>query len=394
MAGDNEGTYSREPKGPRALNALCARSRWTATPPGLARIWIERYVNLPEVLLEQPHRRRNALTGEWILVSPHRAKRPWLGQVDKPAAIPAVRYDPACYLCPGNERAGGARNPPYESTFVFDNDFAALLPAAEHASYNEQGLLVAETEAGICRVVCFSPDHSLSVSRSSVAAIERVIETWTEQYVSLGARPDIRSVQIFENRGEMMGASNPHPHCQIWANATVPSELAKELASQEEYAARTGSCLLCDYARLELARGERVVLENEGFVALVPFWAVWPYETLVIAKRHFASMADLADRERTALADLMKRLATRYDNLFQTAFPYTMGFHQRPTDDREYASFHFHAHYYPPLLRSAEVRKFMVGYEMLANPQRDITAESAAARLRALSERHYADSLD
>jgi len=351
-------------------------------------------VPLPELLLERPHRRWNPLTREWILVSPHRAKRPWLGQMDKPAAIPPVRYDPTCYLCPGNERAGGVKNPAYESTFVFDNDFAALLPASEHAFYDEDGLLVAETEAGLCRVVCFSPDHSLSVSRLPVDAIVRVIETWTEQYVSLGAMAEIRSVQIFENRGEMMGASNPHPHCQIWANSTIPSELAKEVASQRDHAARTGSCLLCDYLRVELERGERIVLENENFAALVPFWAVWPFEAIVIAKRHCGSMPELSAGERAALADAMKRLTTRYDNLFQTAFPYTMGFHQSPTDGEDHRSFHFHAHYYPPLLRSAEVRKFMVGYEMLANPQRDITAEFAAARLRSLSERHYADSLD
>ncbi|MBL8173817.1 MAG: UDP-glucose--hexose-1-phosphate uridylyltransferase [Bryobacterales bacterium] len=346
------------------------------------------------MLLERPHRRRNPLTREWILVSPHRAKRPWLGQVDKPAAIPAVHYDPGCYLCPGNERVGGVRNPRYENTFVFDNDFAALLPAGEHVAYDEEGLLVAETESGVCRVVCFSPDHSLSVSRLPVAAIERVIETWTAQFVSLGAMAEIRSVQIFENRGEMMGASNPHPHCQIWANATVPSELAKEVDTQREYRERRGCCLLCDYVRLELERGDRVVLENEHFAVVTPFWAVWPFETMVIAKRHMGSMAELSKAERVALADAMKRLTTRYDNLFQTAFPYTMGFHQAPADGEEHASFHFHAHYYPPLLRSAEVRKFMVGYEMLANAQRDITAESAAERLRGLSERHYADPVD
>ncbi|MFN7933990.1 MAG: UDP-glucose--hexose-1-phosphate uridylyltransferase [Bryobacteraceae bacterium] len=341
---------------------------------------------LPELLLERPHRRRNLLTGEWILVSPHRAKRPWQGQVDKPAAKPQVSYDPSCYLCPGNERAGGVRNPAYEATFVFDNDFAALLPKSEVVSLDEQGLLIAETETGICRVVCFSPDHSLSVPRLPLHAIEKVIETWTDQYVLLGAMADIRSVQIFENRGEMMGASNPHPHCQIWANRTVPTELVKETAAQLEYAKRAGSCLLCDYTRLELSLGERLVVENESFAALVPFWAVWPFETMVVSKRHIASMPEMDASERRALADVMKRLTTRYDNLFQTAFPYTMGFHQKPTDGAAHPSFHFHAHYYPPLLRSAEVKKFMVGYEMLANPQRDITAESAAARLRAMDE--------
>jgi len=351
-------------------------------------------VNFPETLLERPHRRFNPLTREWILVSPHRAKRPWLGQVDKPSVVPALRYDPQCYLCPGNERVGGKRNPPYDATFVFENDFAALLPVSDPVQYDERGLLVAESESGICRVVCFSPDHSLSVSRLPVQAIVRVIETWTEQYVSLGAMPEIRSVQIFENRGEMMGASNPHPHCQIWANATVPSEVAKEVAAQRDYADEKGACLLCEVLRLEMEQQQRVVMENESFVALVPFWAVWPFETMVIARRHIGCMPELQDAERIALADIMKRLTTRYDNLFQTAFPYTMGFHQNPTDGAQHPSFHFHAHYYPPLLRSAEVRKFMVGYEMLANPQRDITAESAAARLRDVSESHYADQLD
>lgn len=351
-------------------------------------------MNYPETLLDRPHRRFNPLTREWVLVSPHRAKRPWLGQVDKPKPVPALRYDPQCYLCPGNERAGGVRNPKYESTFVFDNDFAALLPDTQPASFDEGGLLVAETETGICRVVCFSPDHNLSVPRISVAGIEQVIETWTEQYVSLGAMPSIRSVQIFENRGDMMGASNPHPHCQIWANATIPTELAKEVAAQSEYEKTHASCMLCDYLGVEREFRKRIVIENEGFVALVPFWAVWPFETIVIAKRHFGSMAQLSAGERTALADILKRLTTRYDNLFQTAFPYTMGFHQSPTDGGEHPAFHFHAHYYPPLLRSAEVRKFMVGYEMLANPQRDITAESATERLRGLSEIHYDDQVD
>lgn len=341
---------------------------------------------LPDIFLERPHRRFNPLTREWLLVSPHRAKRPWLGQVEKKTIVPREPYDPGCYLCPGNERAGGVRNPPYQSTFVFDNDFSALLPDTPRQSLNESNLLVAETEAGICRVVCFSPDHSLSVPRLPKQAMAKVIETWKEQYVSLGTLPWIQSVQIFENRGDMMGASNPHPHCQIWANASLPNELAREVAAQEAYQRDHGSCLLCDCARLESQRASRIVIENAAFLAVVPFWAVWPFETLVISKDHLPS---IEHTDTVLLADILQRLTTRYDNLFETPFPYTMGFHQRPTDGGEHHSFHFHAHFYPPLLRSATVRKFMVGYEMLANAQRDITPEWAAERLRSLSEIHY-----
>jgi UDPglucose--hexose-1-phosphate uridylyltransferase len=341
-----------------------------------------------DLLEHYPHRRFNPLTREWILVSPHRAKRPWQGQVEKHAEPASARYDPGCYLCPGNARAGGHRNPPYESTFVFDNDFAALLPDAPAAAVNESGLLVAETERGICRVVCFSPDHSLSVSRLPHESIEDVIAAWVEQYGELGAIPWIRSVQIFENRGDMMGASNPHPHCQIWANSTIPGELSKELAAFGAY----GGCLLCDYLAIERRDGARIVVENEAFTVVVPFWAVWPFETLIISRRHLSGMDQLEPGERSALADVLKRITTRYDNLFETPFPYTMGFHQRPTDGGAHDGFHFHAHFYPPLLRSATVRKFMVGYEMLGNPQRDITAETAAERLSGLSDRHYAEA--
>lgn len=324
-------------------------------------------------------------------MSPHRTQRPWQGQVEKTAPEPAVSYDPACYLCPGNERAGGARNPDYRSTFVFENDFAALYPQVPEFHLNESGLLVAERERGNCRVVCFSPDHGLTLARMDQASIVEVVETWSEQYHELAALDYIRSVQIFENRGAMMGASNPHPHCQIWASESVPDELAKEEAHQRAYQEKTGHCLLCDYLALEIAQGERVVCRNDTFVALVPFWAVWPFETMIVGTRHAAALDELDDAERTGLADILKRVTTRYDNLFETPFPYTMGFHQRPADGAAYPHFHFHAHFYPPLLRSATVRKFMVGFEMLADPQRDITAESAAERLRDLSETHYLD---
>lgn len=340
-------------------------------------------------LQELPHRRFNPLTREWILVSPHRTQRPWQGQVEKAARPAAVQYDPACYLCPGNSRAGGHHNPPYEHTFVFDNDFAALLPNVPRESENVADLLVADSESGICRVICFSPRHDLTLARMELADIWRVVDVWTEQYRELRDRPDIGHVQIFENRGEMMGASNPHPHCQVWATASLPNEPAKEQAALAAYQEEHGKCLLCEYLRTEQARRERIVCSNDHFTALVPFWALWPFETMVLAHRHVGSLDDFTSEEADALADILKRLTIRYDNLFETDFPYSMGLHQAPTDGAAHPESHFHAHYYPPLLRSATVKKFMVGFEMLGTPQRDITAESAAQRLRDLSEQHY-----
>ena len=340
---------------------------------------------------EVPHRRFNPLTREWILVSPHRTQRPWLGRVEKTAKVNVPAYDPSCYLCPGNERAGGARNPKYNSTFVFENDYAALLADAPAFEIDEGGLLVARSERGRCRVICFSPRHDLTIPRMSLAEIREVIGVWAAESASLGEIDWVQHVQIFENRGALMGASNPHPHCQIWANASLPNIPAKELASFLEYQREKKSCLLCDYLRVEVERGERVICENEGFAALVPFWAVWPFEGLVVSKRHFGSLGELAGGEAELLADILRRLTIRYDNLFETAFPYSMGFHQRPTDGHAHGEWHFHAHYFPPLLRSATVQKFMVGYELLGNPQRDITAESAAGRLREVAEVHYLD---
>jgi UDPglucose--hexose-1-phosphate uridylyltransferase len=342
---------------------------------------------------DTPHRRWNPLLREWILVSPHRTQRPWLGQVAAPSAPPQIQYDPTCYLCPGNSRAGGARNPAYTSTFVFENDYAALLPDVPEMAVDREGLIVARSERGICRVGCFSPRHDLTIPRMKQDEVRQVIDLWTEQYQEIGALPWVRHVQIFENRGALMGASNPHPHCQIWANGELPNQPARELAAQREYLHAHDACLLCSYLKIELESAERIVCENEGFVALVPYWAVWPFETMILSRRHFSSLLDLTDDERRQLAEIMRKLAIRYDNLFSTAFPYSMGFHQRPTDgDGEaYAEWHFHAHYLPPLLRSATVQKFMVGYELLATPQRDITAETAAARLRELSEVHYLD---
>jgi len=340
-------------------------------------------------LFSQPHRRYNPLTDEWLLVSPQRTQRPWLGQVERLPPETRPTYDPHCYLCPGNERAGGRRNPPYNSTFVFDNDFAALQPETPLAELNQHGLIRAASERGFCRVICFSPRHDWTLPDMPLADIRRVVDVWVEQTLDLGAHDFINYVQVFENKGEMMGASNPHPHCQVWANEHVPTEPAKELRSTTAYLQEHGTCLLCDYLALELAAGERLVLQNEHFVVLVPFWAVWPFETLLLARRHVGTLPDLHAEERQALADVVKRLTTRYDNLFEISFPYSMGFHQSPTDGAPHPETHLHAHYYPPLLRSATVRKFMVGYELLANPQRDLTAESAAARLRQMSEVLY-----
>lgn len=342
-----------------------------------------------DALRNTPHRRFNPLTREWVLVSPHRTQRPWQGQVEKTAADTKPQYDPECYLCPRNTRAGGHRNPNYESTFVFENDFAALKPEAESVKLADRGIIVAETERGICRVVCFSPRHDLTLSRMSRNEIRTVIDLWASQYQELGAVSWINSVQVFENRGAMMGASNPHPHCQIWANATVPNEPAREQESFLAHRERNGSCLLCDYVAIEKVHGTRIVAENDHFIVVVPFWAVWPFETLVVSKRHAGDLAALAAEERDGLADVLKRTTTRYDNLFEVSFPYSMGFHQRPTDGAEHGEWHMHAHFFPPLLRSATVRKFMVGYEMLGSPQRDITPESAADRLREAGEVHY-----
>jgi UDPglucose--hexose-1-phosphate uridylyltransferase len=337
-------------------------------------------------LKESPHRRFNPLTRQWVLVSPHRNQRPWLGQVEKKTDDAQPRYDPACYMCPGNTRASGARNPDYKTTFVFDNDYPALLPDTPEHSVDVDGLLLARTEAGICRVVCFSPRHDLTIARMSLQEILPVVDLWAQQSKELGSHDFINYVQIFENRGSMMGASNPHPHCQIWASGSVPDEPAKEQSAQLEYQNARHSCLLCEYLRMERERGERIIFENDRFTVLVPFWAVWPFETLVLPNEHRGSLTELSLDQKSGLADAIKRLTQRYDQLFDISFPYSMGFHQTPSDGKPHPEWHLHAHFYPPLLRSATVRKFMVGYEMLGTPQRDITAESAAARLREMKE--------
>lgn len=338
---------------------------------------------------EHAHRRFNLLTGEWVIVSPHRTKRPWQGQIEKPADTDSPVYDPDCYLCPTNKRAGEQTNPDYRDVFVFDNDFAALQPRVPPGNFNSGDLLIAESERGLCRVLCFSPNHGLTLSRMNPADIEKVVDEWARQYAELGRFEFINHVQIFENRGEMMGSSNPHPHGQIWASESIPNEPAKELEAQREYTEKHGTCLLCDYLTLEKTSRERIVIENDFFAVLVPFWAVYPFEVMIISKNHRGAIDEFDEAENGALAEILKRITTRYDNLFLTSFPYSMGFHQKPTDGADYAFTHFHAHFYPPLLRSATVRKFLVGFELLGSPQRDITPESAAARLRELSETHY-----
>ena len=324
------------------------------------------------------------------MVSPQRAERPWLGQVEKPPQEDLPAFDPECYLCPGNARAGGIRNPNYASTFVFNNDFASLQPDW-HATArpDESSLLVSSPERGLCRVVCFSPRHDLTLPELELSAIEGVIAAWTEQTADLGAKDFIRSVQVFENKGALMGCSNPHPHSQIWAQSELPNEVRKELDSQHDYFATHSAPLLLKVQAEERRRAERMIFENQYFTALVPFWAVWPFEVLVISKRAVARLMGLTPSEVSALAEAIKQVTTRYDNLFESSFPYSMGFHQAPFDDQAHPEWTLHAHFYPPLLRSATVRKFMVGYEMLAMPQRDITPEEAAARLRALPAAHY-----
>jgi UDPglucose--hexose-1-phosphate uridylyltransferase len=342
----------------------------------------------PETI-QFPHRRYNPLRRQWVLISPHRTQRPWQGEVNPSSGFSDVHYDPQCYLCPGNTRAGGHITPAYESVFIFDNDYAALMADSPAPPADASPLLHAERERGRCKVVCFHPDHSLTLSRMQVEDIRRVVDAWTDQYLSLGREPELNYIQIFENRGAMMGASNPHPHCQIWATEHIPDEPAAEGEALRAYAAEKHSCLLCDYLRVEAKEQIRIVCENDGFAAIVPWWAVWPFETLVLAKRHLGSLAEFGDEEKSGLADILKQITTRYDNLFETSFPYTMGFHQSPADGKAHGEWHFHAHFYPPLLRSATVRKFMVGFEMLGMPQRDITPEGAAQRLRELPPIHF-----
>jgi len=331
-----------------------------------------------------PHLRYNILTDEWVLVSPHRNKRPWQGKTEKTTDGKPPSYDPGCYLCPGNARAGGQENPKYTDTLVFTNDFAALLPDSDQSSF-EKGLLKANGERGICRVLCFSPDHSLAIADMDVSAIEKVVDLWQKEYLELGSLDFINHVQIFENKGAIMGSSNPHPHGQIWAQSTVPQEVLKKSTQQLKHWTKTGRSLLQDYLEQELVEKDRIICHNSEFVALVPFWAVWPFEALIIPRRHFQHIGQMTPDEKSAFAAILKDLTQRFDKLFDTSFPYSSGIHQSPTDGQEHSEWNFHMAFYPPLLRSATVKKFMVGYEMFANPQRDITAETAAAQLRQIN---------
>lgn len=346
-------------------------------------------MNSTFILEEHPHSRLNILTGEYVLVSPHRSKRPWQGKVENIGIDDRSVYDPTCYLCPGNKRSDGTVNPPYTDSFVFVNDFSALLKDTPVGEINEQNLLVAKSERGICKVIAFTAKHNVTLPEMSVAEIVKVVEIWQHEYNELKKNDWIKYIQIFENKGEIMGCSNPHPHGQIWAQGSIPLELAKETATQKKYYETHHQSLLSAYLAVELEKKERILFENEHFVVLVPFWAVWPFETMIISKAHLTDISVFTTAQKHDLAVALKWLTVRYDNLFETSFPYSAGMHQMPVNSGNLNEWHWHMHFYPPLLRSATVKKFMVGYEMLANPQRDITPEYAAKQLSQLSDTHY-----
>ncbi len=329
---------------------------------------------------DHPHRRYNPLSDEWVLVSPHRTKRPWLGQKETLPPDNRPSYDPTCYLCPGNERTSGIRNPAYESTYVFPNDFSALLPGGASEDMPGTGILKAKSATGECRVICFSPRHDLTLAQMEPQDIRRVVDVWAEQISDLGRK--YAWVQLFENKGSAMGASNPHPHGQVWTADYVPTLVAKEDQTQKQHFEAHGKPLLLDILDEEIKQKDRIVELTEHWALIVPFWAVWPFEYLLVPRRHVLRLPDLSDAERDDLAKILKSGLTRYDQLFETSFPYSMGWHGAPTDSEDRAHWQLHAHFYPPLLRSATVRKFMVGFELLAEAQRDLTPETAAQRLR------------
>jgi len=339
-------------------------------------------MNAFDELYKAPHRRFNPLTGEWVLVSPHRTQRPWQGQQEETTGSGRPEYDENCYLCPGNTRAGGQENPRYDNTFVFVNDFPALLPDTPEGALDDDPLFRAVSERGICKVICFSPRHDLSVPNMSPEVVARVVEVWKDEYEKLSADPDIAYVQIFENKGAIMGCSNPHPHCQVWASSSVPPIVALEQENQVRYFDKHGRPLLLDYLDREIEAGTRLVYENEACAVVVPFWAVWPFEAMILPKSHVQSLANFDAALVAGFADACQRLTQAYDKVFNCEFPYTAGIHQAPSTDGDCGAWQLHMHFYPPLLRSATVKKFMVGYEMLASPQRDITAENAAETLR------------
>ncbi|MDM1046755.1 UDP-glucose--hexose-1-phosphate uridylyltransferase [Sphingobacterium hotanense] len=345
---------------------------------------------MPEPTInENPHKRLNLLTGEFVLVSPHRSKRPWQGQVEETSADQRPEYDPNCYLCPGNQRADGTLNPDYKDSFVFVNDFSALLPDTQSTFIDEDGLLIAETERGICRVIAFSPRHDLTLPEMEVQDIKKVVDLWHQEFVELRRNDWIKYIQIFENKGAIMGCSNPHPHGQIWAQSSLPVEIIKEDIQLRAYFEEHQRSVLADYIDLEERKDERLIIANEHFVALVPYWASWPFETMIVSRRHVQDISQFTDQEKEDLAKTIKELTVRYDNIFNTSFPYSAGMHQAPVNSEDQKHWHWHMHFYPPLLRSASVKKFMVGYEMLANPQRDITAERAAEIIKEQSTTHY-----
>ena len=333
------------------------------------------------------HRRYNILTGEWVLVSPHRAERPWQGRKEKSPELKDFDYDPGCYLCPTNQRAGDFVTPNYKGVFVFENDFPAILK--NEAKDTEKGFLKAQRETGICKVICFSENHWHTLPIMPLQAIENVIEVWQKEYKTLGSQTQINYVQIFENKGAMMGCSNPHPHGQIWAHESIPDQIIRKTTEQKKYWNVHKKSLLGAYLEQELKEQERVLIENDFFVTLIPYWAVWPYETMIVPKKHWKNIAALGEKHIKSFADILKKTTTMYDNLFEVSFPYSAGIHQAPTSNENHDFWHFHMSFYPPLLRSASVKKFMVGYEMFATPQRDITPEQAAQTLKALSKTHY-----
>ena len=334
-------------------------------------------------LQDYSHKRLNILTGEWILVSPHRAKRPWQGQNEAVSNEKRPSYDETCYLCAGNTRVNGELNPQYKDVFVFTNDFAALQNDSPSFAVND-GLLTAQSETGICKVICFSPDHSKSLADMAPGEIQKVVEEWQKQYKELSEHPAINYVQIFENKGAVMGCSNPHPHGQIWSQSTLPNEVDKKNTQQLKYYGEKGRSLLGDYLTQELDKNERIIFQNDSFVVLVPFWAVWPFETMIVPKKHMSNILELSEKESFDYAEAIAVITKAYDKLFNTSFPYSSGIHQAPTNGEDNTHWHWHMSFYPPLLRSASVKKFMVGYEMFGSPQRDITAETAAQRLKDL----------
>lgn len=338
---------------------------------------------------EHPHRRYNPLLDEWILVSPHRAKRPWQGQKEVIPVDNRPEHDENCYLCAGNTRSNGVKNDNYTDCFVFENDFSALLQEEVSYEKNDNELFQLKPERGINKVVCFSPKHNLTLAEMEINAIEKVIQVWKEQYIELGNNDFINYVQIFENKGSVMGCSNPHPHGQIWAQSSLPTQVDKTQKSLYNYYLKHKSSLLKDYLDYELKTQERIVFENNHFAFVVPFWAIWPYETMLISKRHFGNIIAMTNDETKAFAEALQIITIKYDNLFETSFPYSSGIHQTPTDRIAHPEWHFHMHFYPPLLRSATVKKFMVGYEMLGEAQRDISPEQSAATLRNLPNIHY-----